>query len=223
MLYCYWFSSLYCLIVFYRVWTVPVIIYGCRWLFCLVYWCDIIPGYSVVYPDVWLLELIPFSWIILTRVALVAFKELVLLVLQISIPLEKLLFLTNWPVLKIIAGGFTEVVCPLFADTLPLWPLSSSSEVFFGRPSLPSEPWESIPTLCLSREVASVWLLFLASRRLTLTWLLLVDDLYWLKAPIDVYLPWVPPVARLKRAFGMFLPLTAEVITAGWLKFWVLC
>ena len=68
-----------------------------------------------------------------------------------------------------IAGGFTAVPRPLLADTLPLCPLNSSRDVFFGRPSLPSEPYDSIPTLGLSREVASVPLFYLASRRLIFT------------------------------------------------------
>jgi len=69
----------------------------------------------------------------------VAFKVL-LLELPPLIPLEKLLFFVNDPVLKMIAGGLTTLVFVPFPVALLLFGVKSPSEVFFGRlPGLPPE------------------------------------------------------------------------------------
>lgn len=152
-LYCWWFSSLNYLIVFYRVLEV-VMIWGCKWEVCLFCCYATIPGYSLMYWEAWLPGLMPFSCIIFTRVAFVAFKELVVFELHMSIAFEKLLFFASAPVLKMMAGGLTVWL----AFPAPFWlcGVSSSSEEVFGRlPGLPAEPWESIPRLPLSREVVS--------------------------------------------------------------------
>jgi len=79
----------------------------------------------------------------------VAFKELVVLELHISIAFEKLLFFGSAPVLKMMAGGLTAWLT--FPAPFWLFGVSSSSEAFFGRPhGLPAEPWESMPRLPLS-------------------------------------------------------------------------
>lgn len=68
-----------------------------------------------------------------------AFKELVVFELHMSIAFEKLLFFGNAPVLNMIAGGFTALLA--FPAPSRLFGVSSSSDVFFGRVhGLPLEP-----------------------------------------------------------------------------------
>lgn len=107
-----------------------------------------------MYWAAWAPGLMPFSCIIFTRVAFVAFNELVVLELHISIGFEKLLFFGKAPVLNMMAGGFTALL--RFPAPLGLFCVSSSSDVFLGRLlGLPPEPCESIPRLPLSRETVS--------------------------------------------------------------------